>query len=214
MELLIEYGADVNSRGINHRSVLSYALSNKHEEVAELLVAHGANVNVGELAGAMPLDFAATNGMQRGVEFLLAHGADINGDVPDTRTMKEITNNSMPDRGRSPLLTAANLEMVEYLVAHGADIRRDAGIMIAQAGLGHTDIVSFLLDRGIDPNVRSPGGSTPLHGVKNAETAEVLIARGAEVNARDGYGLTPLARAVQSGKADVVTSLVSHGATR
>lgn len=181
MALLIQYGADVNTRGNVHRSVLSYALSNKHEEVAELL---------------------------------LAHGADINGDVPDTRTMKEIAKRSMPDRGSSPLVTAANLEMVEYLVAHGADIRREPGIMVAQAALGHSDIVSFLLDRGIDPNERSPGGSTPLHGVKNAETAEVLIAHGAEVNARDGYGLTPLARAVQSRKADVVMSLVSHGATR
>jgi len=212
MELLIEHGADVNTRGLNHRSVLSYALSCKHEEVAELLVVHGANVNAGEWAGATPLDFAAQNGMLQAVQFLLAHGADVNGNVSDAGSTKGIARRQRPDRGNSPLASAANTGIADYLVAHGADVGRDPGIIISQSGYGHADVVAFLLDHGVDPNVRSAGGSTPLHNVSNAETAQVLIAHGAKVDARDDFGWTPLARAVQSHRRDVVRYLVSHGA--
>lgn len=75
--------------------------------------------------------------------------------------------------------------------------------------------VRYLLDQGIDPNIRNINTITPLilaayNG--KLEIAELLLDRGADVNASNIYGETPLLVAVAKGNVDTVKLLLKRGA--
>ena len=75
------------------------------------------------------------------------------------------------------------------------------------------------LDRGVDVNAKSEGGSTPLHGAAeggHGEIVELLIAAGADLHARTvpmlgGGGWTPLHSAARQGHREIVELLISNG---
>lgn len=101
-----------------------------------------------------------------------------------------------------------------------------AGFLHA-CGCGRTEMVRFLLDRGVDVRVASRHGETGLHWAAYAahpDVAKILLQRGAAVNAvESAYGGTPLgwalygwgernARRNREGYYDVVRALVAAGA--
>jgi len=52
---------------------------------------------------------------------------------------------------------------------------------------GHLDVVKFLLERGVDPNVRNNPGDTPLHYAAergHLDVVKFLLERGADPNVR------------------------------
>ena len=63
-------------------------------------------------------------------------------------------------------------------------------------GYGHLDVVRFLLEQGVEPDVRNDGGETGLHWTSFGPypaIARLLLERGATVNLRDTrYQSTPL----------------------
>ena len=80
---------------------------------------------------------------------------------------------------------------------------------------GHVDVVTFLLDRGADPNSRSLVDFRPLHlaAMSNRQAVvELLLARGADLEACDRRGMTPLMAAADERGADVVRLLLGRGA--
>ncbi|KAJ5116898.1 hypothetical protein N7456_001246 [Penicillium angulare] len=80
------------------------------------------------------------------------------------------------------------------------------------AQTGNWLAVKFLVERGVNPNVR---GKTALHWAseKNKpEMVSLLIEKGADPNAYDGYSKTPLYYASQHGFNDIVSQLLSSGA--
>jgi hypothetical protein len=86
----------------------------------------------------------------------------------------------------------------------------------------HSEVVSLLLEHGVDPNARASGtGDTALHLAAKAwepELCELLVEHGADVNARDESLATPLHCAAISpwNPSDALTEtarvLVEHGA--
>ena len=78
-EVLIEHGADVNSRSTNamKNTPLHAAVAGRGRDIVPVLLAHGAAVNAKQTAGWTALHAAAQNGDRELVEFLLANGADL-----------------------------------------------------------------------------------------------------------------------------------------
>ena len=74
----IESGADVDARDALGRSLLYYAIYNKHPRITGLLVRSGANVNVKHRANKTPLHLAAELGDTPTVRLLLKAGAKVN----------------------------------------------------------------------------------------------------------------------------------------
>jgi ankyrin repeat protein len=128
--------------------------------------AYTFNELIGTQGGLTALHFAARQGSARSVEALVEHGAQVNALSPGDRV--------------SPLLIATvngQFDIAQYLVLHGADpnMANAAGVTPLFAVLNiewaprmfypqpraqlqqdtsYLDLITLLLDRGADPNVR------------------------------------------------------------
>ena len=102
-----------------------------------------------------------------------------------------------------PLYYAARLgfrDLAEHLIAeHPEHATAMGGVrltpMNAAAIEGHVDILSILLEHGVDVNVRDVGMQTPLLWATSygkIEAAQCLLDHGADINARTHIGATPL----------------------
>ncbi len=81
IKLLLEHGADADSRDSSGRNPLMLCHSNP--EMVKLLIEHGADVNARDTDGNTPLHYAAEASVDihddfRTAEYLRAHGADFN----------------------------------------------------------------------------------------------------------------------------------------
>lgn len=159
-------------------------------DLVKLLVDHGANVQHKSKVGSSPLLMACQYfHLNRSHQILLGKP-----DVP------------------------IQLELVKFLVEHGADITetgRDGNTPLIAAclsGFKDPSLVTYLLEKGADPNVKNVRGTTALHLAAEKgclETVKELIKHGAHLEVVDKEGLTPLQRACCGCCDEVVDYIVS-----
>ena len=211
--LLIENGADVNTKDGFGDTVLMFACEQGHLDLAEFLLKRGADINQVNsriFKGRTALMAAARAGQVEAVKLLLAHDAEV--DAADT--------------GKETALCKAayhgHAEVVRLLLENGADIhtrdsRRNTPLLHAAWG-GHTRVVELLLDGGADVNARNDQDWNALmqscmEGYVKA--AALLVARGSEVNLRGKEkeaGATPLMLACWKDSVEIVNLLPHNGA--
>ncbi|PON21684.1 kinesin [Trichoderma gamsii] len=107
LQLLADYGADVNAQGVNG-SALYAAVKNGSVDIVELLLRAGADVNAQEANGSA-LYAAAENGFQEIVEILLKFRADVNA--------QEVNGSAL-----YAALKNGSVDIVKLLLDHGADV--------------------------------------------------------------------------------------------
>ena len=143
----------------------------------------GVDVNEESSKGLTPLHYAASAGHNDIVELLIERGANVNA--------------TDSGKGATPLDYAHwrdHEEVIETLNAHNAQREHEKGgkgigqsSLIHDAALdGDIDEVQRQLDAGVDPNLKSSKGATPLfYAVYGGylEIVELLITRGGDVNA-------------------------------
>ena len=186
-ELLLKAGADVSAESdayAGHATTLSLTATSVHPENAgvqiallELLLSHGATLD--GMDGASVVNSCLANGRGQAAVFLAHRGArlDFEGAAGTGRLDIVV---SLFDAARMPDAFAWACEF------------------------GHTPIVEFLLDKGMDAGakLRWHHGQTGLHWAASggqAGTVEVLLKRGARVDATDDtYGATPLGWALHA----------------
>lgn len=115
LKLLLDLGADVDSKDTASRTQLSYAAGNGHEGRLKLLLNTGAaDVNSKDAAGRTPISYAAGNGHEDNLRLLFQYGHDEADGV-----------NSQDTAGRTPLLYASgngHEDIVRLLLKNGADL--------------------------------------------------------------------------------------------
>ncbi|KAJ7730975.1 ankyrin repeat-containing domain protein [Mycena maculata] len=240
VQLLIEYGAEVNSySGRTCTTAMQVASECGHESIVQLLINGGGEVNArgGEYGTA--LQTASCAGHHTVAH--LKHGADVN---------------SQGGRYGTALQAASfhgHEAVVQLLIDHGADLNVQGGRygtalraasygghhgvirLLAQNNAdvnfhgtfgsaldvvlywGHEELVQLLIENGVDVNARrgKDGFGTALQTAayeRNVAVVQLLLKYGADVNLKDGKYGTALQAASHRGDVATVRLLVDHGA--
>jgi hypothetical protein len=190
--LLIDAGADVNATSEAYgggSTALGLVATSVHPENAgvqiallELLLQYGAQIDQQGAAGKgyPAVKGCLANGQGAAARFLASRGAPL--DLEEAAGVGRLDLVQTYVTGRGTLRNGATRQQLE------------SGFLYA-CGYGRTEVVQFLLDSGMNPNVAPSRGETALHWVAygpHVAVAKLLLQHGANVNARDQLGRTPL----------------------
>jgi ankyrin repeat protein len=190
--ILLAAGADVNATSDAYgggSTALGLAATSLHPqhagvqiELLETLLESGAKIEQGAAAddgGAVTGCLA--NGQPEAASFLASRGAVLNLEGAAGLGHLDVVSTFFDDSGA--LVPEATTEQLA------------SGFLYA-CGYGHPDVVRFLLERGVDPDVRNRGGETGLHWASfgpHPDIARLLLHRRAAVDVRDDrFKGTPL----------------------
>lgn len=205
---LLAKKADVNAARADGATALMWAAHWDDLEMADLLLGAGAKVNAADDYGVTALARASENASEAMVGRLLEGGADPNA------TQKS---------GLTPLMIASrtgNAKVVKALIAKRANVNATTGETNATAlmwalAMGHSEIITTLVEGGADVQTSTAKGFTPLmFAARNGDidVARLLIAKGAGINdlASDGTHVLPFA--ILSGQPEFAVFLLEQGA--
>ncbi|KAL3715542.1 hypothetical protein ACJRO7_007297 [Eucalyptus globulus] len=228
VQLLLEFGADVEARGGYGSSPLEAAAAAGEALIAELLLARRARTERSETSTYGAIHLAAGGGHMDVLRLLLLKGADPDSPARDGSTALHL---AVEERRR---------DYARLLLANGArtDVRSTGDgetPLHAAARLGDEQMVKLLLQKGANKDVRSRHGKTAYdvaveHGharlfdalklgdrlcaaAREGDVRAInrLLESGAAVNGRDQHGWTALHRAAFKGRADAVRTLLDKG---
>jgi ankyrin repeat protein len=211
--LLLEQGAQANSRDASGRTPLMWACGEGYLAVVGVLLRHvgGQALEEADEAGMTALHWAAFKGHGEVVIFLLGQGAEIK---------------SRDIMGRTPFLSGCSkghLGVVRVLLEHmgGGALQETEAIgrtALALAAFGgHEDVVAFLLSKGARVNSRDFLDVTPLMWAcreGHVGVVRMLSQHMGEqgLNEQGTEGMTPLHLASAKGHEECVRNLLLAGA--
>jgi hypothetical protein len=183
-------------------------------EITRLLLDRGAEVDATSDAyggGSTTLGLVSTSAHPRTrgvqiamIDLLLSYGARIDGENVLENLVNGALGNGCPEAamalasrgaGVDTLYAAAavgDLERVHRLFAASTKRARESALIVA-AQQGQSDVVTFLLDRGVD--IQATNGMTALHQASaggHLDLMDLLIKRGADLEALNEFGGTVL----------------------
>ena len=137
----------------------------------------------------------------------------MNGRNPAESASEEDLEKAMEERDEA--LSAPQMAARMELKKRGIPEKLYAAKALEAVSRDDLTVLMLLLEAGVDPNIDSQAGVSPLH--KAAELGRVrmiqpLIKAGADVNKPDDEGMTPLHYAVDSGRSDACRALMAAGA--
>lgn len=127
----------------------------------------------------------------------------------------EVANRDV-DLALNEALSRGDLASAADLIEQGADVdaryRGEGGItnLIVVSSVGEPDMVTFLLEHGADPDLRTDEGRTALMNAArlgHVHHVETLLAAGADPAIRDEAGKTARDHAREAGHDEVVAAL-------
>jgi len=206
--VLLEHGADTETRDNATYSPLLWSSQKGHVEVLRVLLEHHADVNFLDQYNWTALHLASNFGHVAVAQVLLGNGADANA-----RTMDNLT----------PLYSARNEGVTRILLEYGADPNaRDSNnrtpLHLAMRR-DNAEVARVLLENGMDANARDAKNQTPLHLASergHLDCVRLLLQNCADIHARDDEGQTPFqlasAPTYYVRHQEVMQLLLEHGA--
>ena len=235
VDLLLRHGAEVNAVGHLEQTALHLAAKNEFEKTVSRLLEAKADPNAKDVNGQTPIHFAALDGYTVIVTELLENGGDIEaktdwGATPlsaaaargRTSTVaallvRDAIVDPVTDAGWTPLFASVVGKFkapTKFLRDNGANIHvvTQAGntLLHAAASSGMDELITELLEAGLDINAEDEGGRTPLdHAIGNLwkTTPELLKSKGGKPGPKP-----TLHHAAFTGDLAAVKQLVSAGA--
>ncbi|KAL0636337.1 hypothetical protein Q9L58_004684 [Maublancomyces gigas] len=206
VRLLLDRGADIETRQEDSSTALHLASANGHKETVELLLDRGANIESKTEYAWTPLLMASADGQKETAELLLDRGANIEAKQAQCRTALQLA------------CTDGHREMAEFLLDRGADIESKDGeswtSLHLAAVYGHKDTVQLLLDRGASVNSRTNYLLTPLLTAASSghkETVELLLDRGSDIGSGQSQSWTALHLASSNGYKETAELILDRG---
>jgi len=230
-QVIARAGANIHLELPEEKTAASIALENGSDIFKALLTP--VTIAQTDKSGKSALHLASISGNLQAVQ-------DILSILPQSQVsvnLKDISDNTALDYALNNPQSKSHIQIAEQLILSGANsdnpifhyfgpavrtanynTRRNEGLAPIHYAVidNYTGLISFLLDKNIDLNIKSTSGATALHeAVRNGniEVINKLIEKGADVNARDAKGNTPLHTGIPSDvHREVVTILLSNGA--
>ena len=212
VQLLIENGAEVNIKSGDGATPLHSAAFLGRADVAKLLLGNGADIKARNNDGATPVDVLYVDwettafigglvGVNTGKEEIAAMKTGrnevaklfgIEGTFDDADTT--------PAQNLSAAAFTGDVAAMERALVGGADPNtkdpQSGSTLLATAALmGHTKVVSVLLEHGANINARSRDGGTALHAAAflgRVETVKLLLDKGVDTAFRSNMGGTAI----------------------
>lgn len=204
--LLLEYGADLEARLPDGRSVLHHSILRKDQALCDLMIDWQADLNE-DLGDHTPLTLAIATGCCEIAQSLIEAGADV-----DQRSTS----------GNTPLLTAISSDhptIASILIDCNAalDMANSVGYrpIHMAARRNSVAVLRHLVASGSPVDPATHDGDTPLCiavKFRNQESIDLLIDVGADVNHRAGPADTVLSLALDAGDRTAIQTLVNSGA--
>lgn len=213
VQLLIEAGADVNSKNKYGTTALHEACRKGYLDIFYYLIKSAANINQLDCESRGAFYWACSSGYLEMAEFLIKMGVEIN----------------IQERGsQTPLSIAVwhkHTDLVKLLISSGAKINIENRILILDAALYSTkEIFNLLIEAGsninIEKNILDKSlnnfhfGYSKLDLLKKLENYKLIIKLGANINYQDENtsNWTPLMNAIKYKAKDYVEYLIKNGA--
>ena len=240
INLLAEWGFDINAQTVNGYTPLYRAAAYGKIEAMNSLIALGADISITNNTGQQPLHIAASNSKIKVMEKLKNLGADVdarddNNQTPvhlaaargRTKAVKklhtlEATIDLRDDNNQTALHIAARrgrIRTIQQLKALGADLeaRDDNGFTPLHVAAANDQVAAMQKLRKLGANIHAGDhkGRTPLHlaaGYGQTEALEKLIDMKTPVDVEDEDGRTPLHIAVINGRIEAAKILVDRQA--
>ncbi|KAJ4265303.1 hypothetical protein NW762_004588 [Fusarium torreyae] len=206
MEMLLEYGADLESINQNGQTLLQYAAATGDHITAQMVLDAGARIDSADAKSQTPLLMAAKNGHELAVRRLLEKSARVN-----------IADND----GRTPLSWASengHEAIVHLFLTCWADTKLADKLgwtplryAIQQR---HDSVIDLLVTKGEITWVDLDQSSILQHAIATCRksTLSLLLERGADIDAKDKQGQTVLLWAVRKKRQDIVRLLLESPA--
>ncbi|CAH0028115.1 unnamed protein product [Clonostachys rhizophaga] len=239
--ILLDAGASVTTKDIEHQTPLHTALRHGHKDIARMLVKHGADCNAQNPDGWTPLGAASKSGDIVLARTMIEIGADLNalsgdgwtpillatdsGHIEIVRLLlgKGADLNLTNQHRWAPALAATlngYLDILKLLVKNGANINNPSSsgrsLVNAATENGYGSVLRFLLDQEDDIPRSNLKGWAPLHiAARDGRTdiIQFLLDKGADISVRNHDGHTPLSMAARRGRLSAARVLVSSGAS-
>lgn len=195
---------DMGGYGSGARWLLEAAVRNNDLELAEWILTHGASPNAGpardpRFTKRTLHEDALRRGFAEMAALLARHGAVPSVVAPHGEAAFAAACLRLDGENASALLSA-----------HPEHLRSTVAMFVA-AERDRADVVAFLLDLGMSPDVEDPQQQRPLHVAAyhdSVRVAALLLERGAEIDPVEAnYGNTPLDRAVYANKPRMIALL-------
>jgi len=203
--VLLEHGADAETRDKSDWSPLEQALSKGHAEVVQVLLEHRVDVHAQDKHNNTPLHVASVNGRLEASRVLLELGAD-----PNARR----------EENQTPLHRTEEEGVARVLLEYGADPNAQDNnnrtpLYWALERRSLPEVAGVLLENGADANARDSKNCTPLHLASRdgyLDGVRLLLQHSSDIHARDDEGRTPFQVATENGRQNVMELLLEHGA--
>ncbi|KAJ4855375.1 ankyrin repeats (3 copies) domain-containing protein [Trichoderma breve] len=205
VKLLLEVGADVESKDINGQTALTHAARNGYETIVKLLLMNGADVESEDETGWTVLMHAAMSGYEVIVKLLLQTGANFT--PRDAHGQTALTHAAMYNHEAVVKLLLKNGAGLESKDEYGQTA------LTHVARNGYEAIVKLLLEAGADLESKDIDGQTALMHAANSgheATVKMLLEKGADIESVDEYGWTALGLATMRGHPAIIKLLATQ----
>lgn len=208
-DFLLDYGMDVNVTDDEGNTPLHYAIQNGRVEAVQELLAKGASVNATNHLGETPLFFARycfPEEMAEILNLLLKHNADCCLKDSEGRTL---LSHLLDERQASAKIQGP----VECLIAHGAKLS-DPKLLVGAVMCNSFQLVKDMIAHGVDVNVKSDRGTTPLHAAVQErcsfELCTYLIEKGADASIPDDGGFAAIYHIIRNQDLKLLEKALEH----